>query len=146
MTSTIRRFAGGVTILEAVWILYMYYTSKPGVASCPSRALGCPTSLNFFSSLTVAALAVILVVVGGLGIWGASFAYVVGAVFSGISLVFMGIALFQAFGYPNLSTEVTQAIMGTGLAIIAIVGNAIASRKRERLSEQANPMNLPVFG
>ena len=91
-------------------------------------------------------LAVVLLVVGALGLWGASVAYPAGAVFSAILLLLMGYAAYLDSGYPYLSTLVYQGAVGAAFAGVALVANVMGMRRSEGLSEQANPMNLPVFG
>lgn len=143
MTSSTRRVAGSLAILEG---LFAFYTLFEGAPSCP-LANGCPLpQVDWPIGDVVMGLAVVLLVVGALGVWGASVAYPAGAVFSAVLLLVMGYAAYLDAGYPYLSTLMYQGLAGAVLAAIALAANIIGMRRGEGLSEQANPMNLPVFG
>lgn len=45
--------------------------------------------------------------------------------------------------YSSLNTIV---ILTLGLAVVVAVSAVMAARRQTRMSEQSNPMNLPVFG
>jgi hypothetical protein len=135
VTSIVRRIAGGLTILESVWLLYGYFDVSK--TSCPASGCPFPQFIPYFSE-ALFALPVVLLIVGALGVWGVGFAYLAGAVLSAFALLFMAYVVFLL--------ESTNAEVGAALAAIAIVANVVGMRGRSGLSEQANPMNLPVFG
>ena len=87
-----------------------------------------------------------LTVVGLVGLWGARRAYQAGALLSVVMAVILAYSALTEGGYPYLAASVAQAGIGAVLAGVAALTNVIAMRRRGRLVEQANPMNLPVFG
>ena len=143
MTSSIRRGAGGLTVLEGLFAFYTLLESAP--ISCPASSCPLP-QVSWPVGDVVTGLAVVLLVVGALGAWGAAVAYPAGALFSGLLLLVMGYAAYLDSGYPYLSSLMYQGVIGGGLAALALAANIVGMRRSEGLSEQANPMNLPVFG
>ena len=143
MTSPIRRAAGGLTVLEGVFAFYTLFENTP--ISCPAG--GCPLpQVGWPVTDVVMGLAVVLLMVGALGAWGASVAYPAGAAFSAILLLIMGYVAYLDAGYPYLATPMYQGVLGAVLAAFALGANIVGMRRSAGLSEQANPMNLPVFG
>jgi hypothetical protein len=150
MTSQLRRLAGAVTIVEALWVVYLSLTPRPALLLCPS---GCPP-LSFsatpaFHMLTLALVA-LLVVDGVMGVWGAWFAYPAGALFSATNALLMGYLYWVdgpsgSQGQYMASYAELELVAGI-LALVGLAINLVAMRHQSRLSEQANPMNLPVFG
>ena len=143
MTSLARRVAGGLTIIESLWLLYSYFDT-PAVSCPPSGCTG-PSFIPTYSEAALA-LALALLAVGAFGLWGASFAYVVGGILSAAALLDAGYTVLVARGYGYLSTASNDAILGVAFALVALIVNINAFRSKEGISEQANPMNLPVFG
>ena len=143
MTSLVRRVAGGLTVLEGLFAFYSLYENTP--VSCPASACPLP-QVNWPITDVVTGLAIVLLVEGALGVWGASFAYTFGAVFSVVFLSLMGYTAYLDSGYPYLATFVYEGVSGVVLGVVALVANALGMRDSGGLSEQANPMNLPVFG
>jgi hypothetical protein len=141
VTSLVRRVAGGLTIVEAAWFLYAYLDA-PATGCFPP---GCPSFIPLYSVVSLV-LVLILIVVGGLGFWGASVAYVAGAVLSAAALAIAGYTVVVVRGYGYLSTASNDAIIGVAFALVALLVNIDAMRSKGGISEQANPMNLPVFG
>lgn len=142
MTSVIRKAAGGLSILEAIWVIYALYEAPLVGCSTPL----CPgLSFNPLFPQIMIGLAAVLLVIGLIGIWGSWFAYPAGALFSAILLAAMGYSAWAEGGYTYIVGEYYQALIGA-LAAIALLVNLLAWRSRTVLSEQANPMNLPVFG
>jgi hypothetical protein len=115
------------------------------MVSCPLNGCVGPNFVPIYSTADLA-LAAVLLIVGALGVWGASFAYVVGAVTSAIALVATGYTVAVVNGYGYLSTASDDAIIGVAFALVALLANIEAVRSKSGISEQANPMNLPVFG
>jgi len=87
-----------------------------------------------------------LLAVGVVEAWGASFSYVAGAVLSAAALVVTAYTVAVVFGQGYASTVSNDAIIGVAFALVALLVNIEAMRSRSGISEQANPMNLPVFG
>ena len=143
MTSVRRRTAGGLMIFESAWTLYMQFALTP--TSCPANGCPGPQFVPAYSLVTVA-IAVIISGDGILGMWGASFAYSVGAILSAVLLILLGYSAWVQYGFAFLQPETEQALVGAVLAGLALVTNIWATRGRGGIPEQANPMNLPVFG
>ena len=135
--------AGGVTILEGAFAFYSVFESAP--IDCPSN--GCPLpQVNWPIGDVVTGLAVVLLVVGALGLWGASVAYPAGAACSALFLLLVSYAAYLDSGYSYLANLEYQEVFGIALAAVALAANLLGTRSKSGLSEQANPMNLPVFG
>ena len=143
MTSLVRRVAGGLTVLESVWLLYASYDAP--TTSCLSTTCPGQPFIPLYS-LATPALAVALLIVGALGVWGASFSYAAGGVLSAAALVVTGYTVAVVFGRGYVSTVSDDAIIGVAFALVAFLVNVDAIRSKSSISEQANPMNLPVFG
>ena len=143
MTSLVRRVAGGLTVLEAVWLLYAYYDAP--TISCQST--GCPSQafIPLYSFATPALVAALLII-GALALWGASFSYVAGGVLSAASLFVTGYTVAVVFGHGYVATVSDDAVIGVAFALVALLANVEGMRSKGGISEQANPMNLPVFG
>lgn len=145
MTSPVRRAAGALTIVEGAWLLYSFFYGPVVGFTCLGNGGGCspfPTTY-LWASLP---LGVILLIVGALGVWGASAAYTGGIIISVVTLAVMGQAVVADAGYAIFHWSNNASVVGAVLAVIAIGVNLAGKRARGGLSEQANPMNLPVFG
>jgi hypothetical protein len=143
MTSTVRRIAGGLTVLESAWLLYSFFYEVR--ISCPNGGCPFPNYFPFYSQIVIS-FAVALLVIGILGVWGASFAYLGSVIISTLTLLLMAYTVLNLSGYAYLSPESDNAVVECAVAVVAIIGNAAGARGKSGLSEQANPMNLPVFG
>jgi len=141
VTSPIRRVAGGLTVLEGIWLFYANFAGPTVYVSC---GVGCPVPQDFLWLLLP--LGVIILIIGLLGVWGASFAYPAGALLSGVVLVVTGYTVFTLAGFAAYTSVLNEAAVDAAIAALAMLANALGIRARSRLSEQANPMNLPVFG
>jgi hypothetical protein len=58
----------------------------------------------------------------------------------------MGYSAWTDGAYQYLQGESQLAAVGAGFAAAALVLNVLGAVRKGGLSEQANPMNLPVFG
>lgn len=130
-------------MLESLWLFYAYFDAS--ASGCPSSGCTGPQFIPIYSTAMLA-LTALLLIVGAIGVWGASFAYVAGAVLSGIALIVTGYTVVVVHGYGYLSTASNDAIIAVAFALIALLVNINGIRSKSGLSEQANPMNLPVFG
>ena len=143
MTSLIKRVAGTLLILEGVWMLYSYQAqvSTPcSINVCPG-----PQFTSFFPNLLLG-LAIALLIVGAFALWGASVAFPAGGVLSVALVLAMGYAAWTDTMFYYLAGLTLQGVIGAVLGAIGAVANIMAMRARDKISEQANPMNLPVFG
>jgi hypothetical protein len=142
MTSGIRWAAGGLSILESAWLVYTQFVAAPPVCSLNL----CGQQFNPVYSPALIGLAVILLVDGLIGIWGTWVAYPAGALLSAILLFAMGYSAWIQSSYTYLVDQYYQDLIGAALAAIGLLVNLGAWMAKYALSEQANPMNLPVFG
>ena len=116
--------AGAVALVDSALGLYLSsFTSFAG-------------SLAGFQQLLLWASAFLLVD-ALLCIYGVHYAFPVAALLSAV-LAADAPLLFPAFGYEELAL--------LGLSLIGLALSLLAFRSASTLSEQANPMNLPVFG
>ena len=143
MTSLVRRVAGSLTVLESIWLLYANYDAP--TTGCLSTSCQGQPFIPLYSWATPA-LAVALLIIGAFALWGASFSYLAGGVLSAAALFVTGYTVVVVFGHGYVSTVSNDAIIGVAFALVALVVNVDAMRARGGISEQANPMNLPVFG
>jgi hypothetical protein len=143
VTFPIRRVAGALTVFESFWAAFIMI--QDFAPFCPPT-VSCPWPSQFLHSPVMLILVAALLVVGVIGFWGASVAYPVGAALSGITLIAMGYSAWGDSAYAYLQMASQLELIGAGLAAAALVANVIGVMKRSGLSEQANPMNLPVFG
>jgi hypothetical protein len=145
VTSPIRRVAGGLTVLEGIWLFYAYFTGPTVYVGAVICGPGCPVPPQIYLWLLLP-LGVITLIVGLLGVWGASFAYLAATVLSATVLVVTGYTVFSLAGFAAYTSILNEAAVVAALAVVTMLANAFAIRAKTRLSEQANPMNLPVFG
>jgi len=143
VTSLVRRVAGGLTVLESIWLLYSYMDAP--TTSCLSAVCQGSPFIPLYS-LATPALAVALLVVGALSLWGAYFSYIAGVALSAAALLVTGYTIAVVFGHGYVSAVSDDAIIGVAFALVALLANVDAMRSKGGISEQANPMNLPVFG
>ena len=145
MTSGIRRAAGALSILQSLWAIYTVYEAQLIVCStnlCP----GPPFNSLYSEVFLIELAAIILLLVGLIGIWGYWLAYPAGALLSAMFLLAMGFSAWIEISYAYPVHEAYLSIVGAGLAAIGLLLNIVAWRAKYALSEQSNPMNLPVFG
>jgi hypothetical protein len=137
-----KRVAGGLTILEGIWGFYLHLES-PTVSGLPCPSSGCPPQFPAIIPEAELALVVVLLLAGFIGAWGARFAFYGGAL---SSVAFLLVAGYSAWLWGGLLYGGVVSWIGVGLSVIAIAANVLALRGKNRMSEQGNPMNLPVFG
>ncbi len=122
--STLKAAAGVLALADSVLGLYLYSSTSFS------------STLGVFGTLLLWASAFLLVD-SLLCIYGVYYAFPVAAVLS-VVLAADAPLLFSGYSYQELTLLVLSL---AGLAL-----NLLAYRSRSQLSEQANPMNLPVFG
>ena len=144
MTSPIKKVAGGATILESAFAIYTtWIRNAPG--GCPSGGCVAP-GLGWAVPGLIVVLAFALLAVGAFGFWGASIAYPVGAGLSAAFLALLGYIAHLNVGDLSPGDIFYHYALGVVLAALGVGLNLLGMRDRNALSEQANPMNLPVFG
>lgn len=141
MTSPIRRVAGGLTVFEGIWLFYANFAGPTVYVSC---GLGCPVPQLYLWLLLP--LGVIILIVGLLGVWGASLSYPAGAILSAVVLAVAGYTVFTLADYAAYTSILNEGAVDAAIATVAMLANALGIRSKSMLAEQANPMNLPVFG
>lgn len=146
MTSTLMRAAGAVVLIEGIWAAHVALTDYLTVAmACPFN--GCPgAAVGGVLGDAVMVLGVLLILDGAVGVWGARSAYWGGVALSAAFLAGMAYVAWADSAYSFLSYAVRDAEIGVALALVALAVNVLATRAGGGISEQANPMNLPVFG
>jgi hypothetical protein len=106
----------------------------PGVCIGPTASPVPNTELD----TALLAAGVILAMVSLVSFTGLRATFALGAVLSTAALVTVGLTWGT---YPT-----DDSIAVAALSLVAIVVDAVASRPARGMSEQTNPMNLPVFG
>lgn len=132
-------------VLESIWVIYTLYEVPLIVCStniCPNP----PFNPLYSEVFLIGLAAIILLVVGLIGIWGYWLAYPAGALLSAMFLVATGYSAWLESTYNYPTGEEYLSLISAALAAVALIVNLLAWRARNVLPEQANPMNLPVFG
>ena len=106
----------------------------PGICIGPTASPVPNTELD----TALLAAGVILAVVSLVSFTGLRVTFALGAVLSAAALVTVGLTWGT---YPT-----DDSIAVAALSLVALVVDAVASRPSRGMSEQTNPMNLPVFG
>lgn len=134
-----RRAAGVLTVVQGLWILYLEFVRMTAVYNCPANPAQYPCAASAAPPIAGIVLAVLLIADAGLEFRGTWLAFPAGIVLSAGGLMLM------VFG-SNGSYSITDSYVGSVLGVLAIVVVAVALRRRAKMPEQGNPMNLPVFG
>ncbi|MDV3278698.1 MAG: hypothetical protein LYZ69_09600 [Nitrososphaerales archaeon] len=119
-----RAAAGALGLADSVLGLYLGYTSPA------SSVFGALLMWLFW-------LSIVLLVDSLLCLYGVHYAFLVAGVLA------VALAVDAPFALP--STLGPQLAL-VALSLLALAANILAFRSKSRLSEQGNPMNLPVFG
>ena len=120
----LRVSAGLVALVDSVLALYLSeFTSFPGT--------------NAFFQATLLWAGAFLLVDSLLCIYGVHYAFMVAVLLT---------AVLSADSPLGLSGNALEEFALLGLSLLGLITNAFAYRSHTPLSEQANPMNLPVFG
>jgi len=115
--------AGVIALADSALGLYLSFMGAF------TKGYGDMATLMFWDS-------VVLVIVSLLCIYGVHYAFPLAAV---LSAVLAGVA-------PLLLESTSQEVPLVVLSLLALVVSVLAFRSKSMMSEQANPMNLPVFG
>ncbi len=137
--SRVRSLAIVMNVLEGAWVVYyvLFPWSSIGL-SVPPFGTSSPSLLYSALPEVVLAIGVLLLVDAAVcrrGYWPAFFG---GVVLSAGLLVSTAMAYSTLGGIP--------LVLGMLLSIIGAVADFLAARGRHGIPEEANPMNLPVFG
>jgi membrane protein implicated in regulation of membrane protease activity len=120
----VRRLTAGVLALaDSLLGIFLGYVSPPSSVS------GALITTLFWSSI-------VLLVVSLLCLYGVHYAFLAAAVLSA------ALAIEAPLTQPSMALEAGLF----AFSIISMVANILAFRAVSQLSEQVNPMNLPVFG
>jgi hypothetical protein len=125
-----------VELLAGIWAVALAWTSGPWYWYGCTTPWGC-VHPDVLLPL-VPYLGGILVVCAAISLVGFRFAFIPGGTISAILAV--------AAGYIAVSSRVPIFVLLALFCADAAVLSLWALRRRGALSEQANPMNLPVFG
>jgi hypothetical protein len=144
MNLTPIRLAGSVlSLASGSWAAFVAYYGANTV-SCPPFST-CILEQGGSGPLSASDLQAGLFIVGALlaldalvSFAGVRASFLLGAVLSAVVLV---VVAFQWGTYSSADSSVAVA-----LSVLALLVDAVASRPARGMSEQTNPMNLPVFG
>jgi len=131
----VRTIASLVGILAGLWAIGGTVADGLARNTVCSTQLPCPSPPG--PNVFVLALAGLLILTSLVCLFGPSVVFYASAVLS----VLLGASMVLD---SNLGDPVVE--MALGLAAASFVLSVVAARKRVGISEQSNPMNLPVFG
>jgi len=139
------RIAGSVlSLLAGAWTTFVAYYGTNSISPCPPFST-CILELGSAGPLSPSDLQGLLFVAGAvlaidalISFAGMRAAFILGSVLSTAVLAILAVQWGAYFVNDSLAALV--------LALLAVVVDSVASRPTKGLSEQSNPMNLPVFG
>ncbi len=135
----VKRAASVVTGVQGLWIFYLEFVRMTTAYNCPTNPAQYPCSAGAAPPIAGIVLAVLLIADAGLEFRGSWLAFPAGVVLSAGGLMLMVLG-------SNSSYSITNSYVGAALGVLTIVLVAVALRRRAKMPEQGNPMNLPVFG
>lgn len=121
--------------MRAIKTLASFTTLAAGILAVST---GYVSSASGGNQLLITALGVILVVGSLACFYGTKIAFAASAIASGLLFLSVGLGWGGGFASLQLST--------LAVALTDIVLSVLAFRSSSAISEQSNPMNLPVFG
>ncbi len=121
-----------------MWTLLIGYLSLPRLVAGPSCPIPCLTASGYDLSPLLLASGIVLLVDSAICFAGLRPAFALAAGLSGFSAILVVIQSGTLLALYPLASVL--------LAAAAVVLDILAARFRPRVSEQAHPMNLPVFG
>jgi len=116
--------SGVVSLADSALALYLSFMGNL------SKSYGNLAALMFWDG-------VLLLIVSLLCVYGVHYAFPVAAILS---------AVLAAVAPLLLSPSSSQEVALVALSLLSLVVSIVAFRSKSMISEQANPMNLPVFG
>jgi hypothetical protein len=146
MSPTPIRLAGSaLSLVNGSWAAFVAYYGANSISNCPPFSQ-CILELQGGSGpLSPSELQGALFIVGAILVLdslvsfvGIRMSYILSAV---LSVVVLAIVALQWGTYAGADSAAAVV-----LSLLAIAASAVASRPVREMSEQTNPMNLPVFG
>ena len=128
----LQRAASASEFFAGAWALASSWLYGPASVCTPHACAAIPLQT------AVPYLGALVVVVAAFSLWGLRSALALGGALSAVMAA--AVALVAAWAPSVVSVSLV------GLASVAALLSFWAFRHRDVLSEQANPMNLPVFG
>lgn len=129
------RAAGSLSAIAGGWAVAFGFIF-PSASACPPE--GCPIATGVLQ-LTIPVIGVVLVINGLVCLYGFRFGFPLSGVLSAVNA---GLVLYEWAGQ-------NPGLFAVGLvlvSLVAVIWDLLAIRAKSGLSEQNNPMNLPVFG
>lgn len=123
----LRTVAATVSLVEGAWGLVLAFGG--GALSEIPRSTG-------WSETALAAIVIVLVIDSLVCVVGLAWAFYVSALLSVVALPFIP-------GGPGLGALFLGSLL---LALVTVILDVVAARRKEFISEQNHPLNLPVFG
>lgn len=137
--STVRDLAIVMNVLDGAWVLYYVLSPWSSIGlSVPPFGASSPTLLYGGLPEVVLGLGILLLIDAAVCHWGARLAFFAGVILSAGLIVSDSMAFSTLGGLP--------LVAGTLLSVVCAIANFMAFRGTQSIPEQANPMNLPVFG
>lgn len=127
--------ARGATALFFVTGVWAAVASWGFGASSMCPAAGCPIPVL---QEAVPFMGVVLVLVSAVSIIGLRFTFMLGGALSAL------VAAITLYNWAGQSSNAFALL--AALSLLSLIFSLLALRSRGSLKEQANPMNLPVFG
>jgi hypothetical protein len=145
MTFAPIRLAGSVlSLLAGCWAAFVAYYGT-NIVSCPPFSTCIVELGGSFGPLSPSELQGALFIAGAIlaldalvSFAGVRMSFILGSV---LSTVILAIIAIQWGTYSD-----NDAFAAIALSLLAVLADVVASRPAKALSEQSNPMNLPVFG
>jgi len=146
MTLAPIRIAGSaLSLLAGCWASFVAYYGTNGVTPCPPFSTCILELQGGFGPLSPSQLQGALFVVGAVlaldslvSFAGIRASFIVGSV---LSTAVLAIIAVQWGAYSD-----AYSMAAVVLSLLAVLADSVASRPARALSEQSNPLNLPVFG
>jgi len=138
----IKKLAAGLNFAAGAWTVAVVLWLTGETALCVNTMTGCaPQSTYAWPNGALIVLGILLALDSVACFRGFSFSYPLGAVLSVL------VALLTANGWAGWTGLAAPFHVSLFIvSLLAFVFNLVAILSRERMPEQGNPLNLPVFG